>query len=231
MKSGELNRTLRRDLLSIFQPLMELPSSNRIGLGDVTLNTKGFITVFPELCARDSLTIRYYPSERSDDFRNVEIEPYAIESEREFAFLRKPTSKSVDAYDKEDDWLPQSTACEKASQRDYEGWFTANSPDLAIEGYLALAVAIEAVRQDKSKLQPCDDNGLRCAELLNDAASLSDLSDIAICEAPEKETCYQVESGLTVITIRAERVLTIPPRGIEPRDIKSVTVEQQIIVT
>jgi len=222
----KLDRTVRRDLMSIFQPLESLPKGNLIGLGNVTLTTKGVATNVPGVCARDWLTIRYAPVENTEDPPNGDVRPYAADAERQYYFLKRPSRSSLE---KADDRLPWSAECERAAKVEYEGWFSADSAYSAVRTYLIFLSGSEAVRRDATKLGDCDPGPHNsCAEQLQDLAASMDFGAFGQCGEPsEADDCYEVEVAGYVVRVRAKR----NSDATDPQNVTAVTLGGMIVLT
>jgi hypothetical protein len=231
LASRAANKTTQRDLLSIFKPVGKIDSGMLRRLRGVGLQTRSFGTEFPNVCRRDTLSLRYAPA--GDDGpppsrpEDTPLAPYGVEADSVFHVIGKarPERASRDTAA-----LVFQPAC--AAIGDEDGWFGAEDAFHALQGAVVFEQALDAVRAGKLKAKPCPDifdpKKATCEQAINAVGDLSKLDSIASCPADEGTVCYDID-------LASSTKLTITARGdqdsVAPGEILSIAIEQYIVVT
>lgn len=223
------NRTVQADLLSILKPTGRIDSGMFRMLHGVGLTTRAHGTRFHGVCERDAVTLWYAPAAGAEGGKaeDVPVQPYSLQSSPTFLFLSPP---GPDGFAQADDPLVWSAECRTADRRD-DGWFSADDEFSAVQGALALQLAVQEIRAGRLKPEPCanlNDRSQTCAQAILAVGELSRIGGIAVCPAAEGSFCYVVDlDGSTTLTITGRG----DHRTAAPSAILSIAIEQYIIVT
>jgi hypothetical protein len=198
-------------------------------LRGVGLTTQAHGTRFQGLCEREAVTLWYAPAEGAADGANakdVPVRPYSVQSAPTFLFLSPP---GPDGFVQADAPMVWSADCRAADKRGAD-WFPADDEFSAVQGALALQLAVQEIRAGRLKPEPCtlSDRTQTCAQAILAVGEVSRIERIETCTAKEGAFCYIIElPGLTRLTIigRGDR------RPAAPSSIQSIAVEEYIVVT
>lgn len=236
MSDAEKNRQVRKDLLSILLPSKTLYSSNRISMdGDVWLHTRASATPYRTLCQRDTLLLYYGSIEQSGRYEERPALPYKLDVNRSYRFVGAPkTEYLTEAIQAEEPRSPFAGECRKADHTgekdEWDGWFEAASPDLAMEGGFAMLALAEWAKQPANQFGNCikDADPAQCKARAEYGLNLDQLGGVERCK-PEKpdEACWVLGKYGTLFTIHAAKT----DKPMQAADIRSVDYEDQIIVT
>src|SRR3569832_2172194 len=81
MSAGQADRHIRRDLLSILQPLGKVTTGNLRRIRGLALDTEPYATWFDGLCRRDTIRINYAPTAESKAYEATPVQPYGLDVE------------------------------------------------------------------------------------------------------------------------------------------------------
>jgi hypothetical protein len=232
LSKSAANKQARHDLLSILKPMEQFPTGSSRQIGDIWFTTKAHGTLIPGICARDLVSLYYAPVERSQEYEDVPVRPYRVEASTSYTFVRPPSAKMLKREDDDAYRLPWQAECGAASEDDFLGWFSADKPELAVRGFLALKAAVARVKVGTLMPKSCADPHIQsqktCLEGMSDLGSdANQLSSVVKCAADVGQDCYQIDAqsmDITVITKHAEG-------GVVEEDIISFDAQQYIIVT
>lgn len=223
------NRAIQADLLSILKPTGRIDSGMLRMLHGVALTTRAHGTRVHGVCERDAVTLWYAPAEGAEGGRaeDVPVQPYSLQSSPTFLFLTPPGPDGFVQADAPRVW---SAECRAADRRD-DGWFSADDEFSAVQGALALQLAVQEVRAGRLKPEPCanlNDRSQTCAQAILAVGELSRIGSIEACPAAEGSFCYVIDlDGSTTLTITGQG----DRRPAAPSAILSIAIEQYIIVT
>lgn len=231
----EAERQARRDLDSLLEEFSGYNVGNRkLFQGDVWFWTDPRASDARGLCERDLLQIIYQPTNaRSNNASEFSVKARGIGAERYYSFLEEPTSDTLDRMYGDN---PSSTdtadrKCRSQRNEEWLGWFTAESPIAAVQGYLALLAARDALDAGLVTLDGCDSDKAediaRCRASFDYAVKAEAISKIERNNWPEGQQVFRIDSGMNWITIEMKQPALKPT----PENIKSLTVEAYIIVT
>lgn len=231
LSAGAADRLARHDLLSILKPMGRYPRGMIRRVRSAGFSTPAYATDIPGLCAVDRLMLAYAPVRASDAQEAVPVRPYGLDVSHSYAFVQTP---SIDMLRQNQDGPPSrwQTACDKADRDDRQRWFGVAEPELAVRGWLTFTAAVDALRAGRIAASPCAHSASRgqiddCPTVLA-ALTLADLGGIEDCGTPDAvDRCYKIDIGSMWISITARPTDGAPMPG----DIRSVKVEEYIIVT
>ena len=83
--SGEADLIVKKDILSVLQPILKLSQGTRPFLHNIDQTTAPFGTGYKGLCRRDVVRLRYSPTEDTGPFPNRKLRPYSVEAKAQFA--------------------------------------------------------------------------------------------------------------------------------------------------
>lgn len=222
------DRTVRRDLLSIFKPVEEVRSGQRVQLGGVGLDTPPFGTGFQDLCQKDSVALLYAPVESGDEPRDAGLKAYGISAWHEFRFLRPPPDEVGYPHGETDVW---NGACRAADDREDARWFNARDDLEAIQGTLVFRAALKAFGDGTVPVEGCE--GYRseadCKARFLAVAREEAITSIESCETEDYRTlCYVIRvSGSYQFSVTAAARNDM----VTPRAVTSIRLAEFIIVT
>jgi hypothetical protein len=231
----EAEQQARRDLDALLQDFSGYNVGNRrLFQGDVWFWTDPRVSDAPGLCERDLLQIIYQPTNpRSNNASDFTVRASAIGAERYYSFLEEPTSETLDRIYGEG---PSTTdiadrKCRAQRSEEWIGWFKAESPIVAVQGYLALLAARDALDAGLVTLDGCDSDKAediaKCRAWFDDAVKPEAISKIERNSWPEDQQVFFLDSGWNWITIEMKQPALQPT----PENVKSLKVEAYIIVT
>ena len=230
LKPSQANSVVRKDLLSVFEPVHEISSGMFLRLHGVMLSTRPYGTEFDGLCRRDTLWLHYAPVDLHAPQPDQPLQPYGFEATAEFHAVRLPVPRPEDAAMQEDVWNKDCDRIPTDEDAPWLGWFGAKNTDEAARGLHALAAAADQVRAGQLKPSGCQLFGKEdrnCSQIVLDAGDIEDIGSVESCDAEVGEACYEIDVGSTEFTI------TIKPadEGLVPKTVVSIRVEQYVIVT
>ena len=236
MSDAEKNRQVRKDLLSILQPSNSLYNSNFRSLrGDAWLQVRASATQYRSLCQRDTLSIFYESIDRTGDARDWPALPYAISSKRSYRFVAPPKPEYLEqAAQAEVRRSPFDSECRNADQirkdDEWNGWFTAESDEIAMDGGFAMLALMDWVKLPGSVFESCrkEANPKECTDRMDYSIKLDSIGEVQYCKTEQAgEQCIVLGKYGLIFTIRARDT----GKPIEAADITSVDFEEMIIVT
>lgn len=230
LSDTKAERQAKHDLNSLLEQFSGYKVGNRLALGDVWFFTTPRATAVPGLCARDIVSLYYHTVEQDpDNYRKAPVRPYRIEAKEMFSFIRNPTARTADTYlDREDNPLPWSRRCESRTEKGWTGWFYAENETEALQGFLALDAAAQAVEAGVIGISGCDsEQPARCRDTLDKARDPKFFGDVESINMPDGITRWRINALSSWITI------TVGKRVAKtlPEHVTSVEVEHYIIVT
>ncbi|MCR2832627.1 hypothetical protein [Parerythrobacter lacustris] len=232
---AEAERQARRDLDALLQEFSGYNVGNRkLFQGDVWFWTDPRASDARGLCERDLLQIFYQPTNaRSNNASEFSVQARGIGAERYYSFLEEPTSETLDRMYGDNPSSTDTTDRKCRSQRGEEwlGWFTAESPIAAVQGYLALLAARDALDAGLVTLDGCDSDQAediaKCRAWFDDAVKPEAISKIERNNWPEGQQVFRIDSGMNWITIEMKQPALQPT----PENVKSLKVEAYIVIT
>ncbi len=236
MSVTEKNRQVRKDLLSILQPSNSLYNSNHRALqGDAWLQVRASATQYRSLCQRDTLSIYYESTDRTGDAPDWPALPYAISSKHSYRFVAPPKPEYLaQAAQAEVRRSPFDSECRNADQirkdDEWNGWFTAESDEIAMDGGFAMLALMDWVKLPGSVFESCrkEANPKECTDRMDYSIKLDDIEGVEYCKAEKAgEQCVVLGKYGSIFTIHARDT----GKPMQAADITSVDFEQMIIVT
>ena len=229
LPSHEANQVVRRDLLSVLQPVKRISSGMLRQLRGVSLTTRAFGTEFDGLCRRDAVTLWYAPTERGQTTENDPVRPYSIETQALFHIVKLAHLEHTDS---ENRGNVSQESCVSADHDERADWFAAKDARTAVQGVLVLEAALGAIKVGTLKAEPCpeifDAKKASCEAVILANADIATLGSIEPCSAAVGELCYIVDLDFsTKLTIKAR----VTGDEMMPHSVKSIAIEQYIIVT
>lgn len=223
LSAREADRLARRDLLSLLQPADRNERGNLRRMRSAVLLTKPYATAYRGLCRKDMLTVDYGATATDDRYEDAPLRPYGLELS---AFFRV-TSRDFRVERRSEKFGPEpfGDACSSASAAD--AWFFADNENVAAVGYAVVMAADKALIDGTLKPAGCEETS-GCTAVAKEALRSPGPDGIVMCFAPTGERCFKVLGGSTTVTIRVNDAGNAP---IVPGSIKSLDVEQNIIVT
>lgn len=221
------DRTVRRDLLSIFKPVEEVRSGQRVQLGGVGLDTPPYGTGFQDLCQKDGVALLYAPVESGGEPRDAGLKAYGISAWHEFRFLRPPPDEVGYPEGETDVW---NGACRAADDRAEARWFSARDDLEAIQGTLVFRAAVKAFRDGTLRAQGCEyyRNEADCRARFLEVAREEAISSIESCETDDHQAlCYVIRAGTSY-----QFAITAAARSdvVAPGAVRSIRLTEFIVV-
>lgn len=235
MPEREAEQQARRDLDALLQEFSGYNVGSRILFqGDVWFWTDPRSSGVSGLCERDLLQIFYQPTNpRSNNPGDFTVRARGIGAERYYSFLQAPTSATLDRMYEEESSSTDVADRKCRSQRGEEwiGWLRAESPLVAVQGYLALVAAREALDAGLVTMQGCDSDKAevieRCRASFDYSVKPEAISEIMRNSWPEGVQQFRIDSNLNWITVEMKQPALQPT----PENVKSLKVEAYIVVT
>ena len=251
MSATAVNRTVRRDLLSVLAPTGKTTSGMRRSLQGVELSTRPVGTTFKGVCRRDSVVLWYATDEERGEPEDAPVRPYSVSAEPLFHLLELPTIDQATGWPKTSTldqracltldygWADPRNAEDQDDDDDDEEerhpavWISAKDANLAVSGALVMERALEKVKAGTLKPLPCDDNRIgpllhSCEEAITASGGWREMYSVSTCSVGTDEICYKIDAAHGI-------ELTIVASGdgedTVPTEILSIAVEQFIIVT
>ena len=227
---AKADRLARADLLSILEPMKAFPKGMVRQVRSAWFETQPYGTEISGICGQDTLIVNYAPTEQTAVRENAPVQPYSLESRHHFLFTRKPSAKMLDHLN-ERFAPPWRNECDGLKNHD-DGWFAATDAEQGLRGYLAFGAAADAVRSGRIEPSKCDlfaeEAKKGCARFILELFDAAKGDSVEDCSAGEGEVCYRIgANGDTTVTIIASKT----EGAVTAEDIRSVTVEQYIVVT
>lgn len=243
MSSGEANRQLRHDLLSILEPSGKLNPNAFIPSRGVPLATRPYGTQFEGVCRRDIITIRYVQVPAGASSADVPIRPYGVDARQTFHIFRLPGITEDMGYPKYS--LAEQPVCMNSEKTWREGqgadqdedkpmsWFEAQDAFHPVQAGFLLDMALKAIKAGTLKVAPCPDvvkySEKTCEALIDETGGLARMDSVETCPAEAGLLCYRI------MFVKAGAELTITAKGDDespvPSRILSVAVDNYIITT
>lgn len=223
------NRTVQRDLLSVFEPVAQIDSGMVRQLRGVGLRTRAFGTEFPGVCRRDALTLRYAATDQDAKPEDRPVRPYGVETQAFFHVDHLPRLSGTGRGDGAEVWQEQ---CVLAGRDEGENWFAATDARTAVRGVLVLAAAVAAVRSGALKPSPCPSvfypEKQTCEAAILENGDVAKIDSIDMCPATAGTMCFNVDlNSSTKLTITARAA----GDALVPSAITSIAIAQYIVVT
>jgi hypothetical protein len=216
------DQTIRRDMLSILQPITEIDPGMFTILHGQSLETRPVGTAFEGVCRRDVLTLWYAPAvPNMSPSRDTPLRPYSIDAEPNFHIIHRPKADGLGAQV----WRSECTAL-----NDQARWFGAKDAFHAAQGALLLEAILDEIRIGRLKSAPCPHalDSQSCEKTILEFAALAKLDSAETCPSDTGSICY-------ILNFEASTRLTIRALGndktIAPSGPFSVSVEQFLTVT
>lgn len=235
MSERDAERQARSDLDALLGDFSGYNVGNRrLFQGDVWFWTDPRASDASGLCERDLLQIFYQPTNpRSNNASDFTVRARGIGAERYYSFLQAPTSATLDRMYEEESSSTDVADRKCRSQRGEEwiGWFRVESPLVAVQGYIALVAAREALDAGLVTMQGCDSDKAevieRCRVSFDYSVKPEAISKIERNSWPEGVQQFRIDSNLNWITIEMKQPALQPT----PENVKSLKVEAYIVVT
>lgn len=223
------NRSVQRDLLSVLEPVDKIESGMSRRLRGVGLTTHAYATEFEGVCRRDAVTLWYAPTERSSDPEDMPLRPYSLDAQPLFHIVKLPHEERRDMQEGRYVWGAQ---CNSIGRREDVNWFSSKDARTAVQGALVLDAALEEVRSGRLKAKPCpnifDIKTKTCEEAILATGKASEIDTVEPCFSEPGGVCFAIDlSSSTKLTITA----TVAGDELAPTSVKSISIEQYIIVT
>ena len=192
------------------------------------LSTRPYGAGFSGLCERDSIWLKYAPTNLDDEAADQPLQAYGVETQASFHALRSPgTGLSNDAA-AENVWDQE---CDRLAGRAGIIWFNARNADDAVQALRLLRAATDKVRAGELTPKACDlfpNNRRTCAQTMLDEGDPQQIHSVAPCAADPGFECFTIDAGdLTELTIVGRKSADQDA----PASVESVTVAQLIVVT
>lgn len=211
--------TVRRDLVSVFEPGASLEEGNSIDLTAARgrLRTRPYATSTTGLCRRDDVILGYAgPDSRSGRATLSERAtiPFGVTAESWFRMVRNdPPGLSRDR--------PVGGECAGLDRAETRGWFRAPNVYVATDGYRAFAAALQQLHARGRRIAGCrESTALRfCREQLP-PASLERIVSIDRCQAAPPRFCFTIGVADDITVTLRTRYGNRPQAVIERIDIE-----------
>ena len=225
---GAANKTVRTDLLSLFQPVQKISRGMLVRLRGVQLVTHPYGTEFNGLCRRDELDLKYAPTDLASKPAAQPLQPYGFDAAPAFHIARLP-SRVADRRDNSE--LIWSETCDRLEHDDGAHWFGADTALHAAQGANFLQAAVDRVKAGTLKAEPCTDrlnSKTTCEQVILEEGDLAKIDQIAVCPSTPGLACYAIDlDASTRLTITGK----VAEGELVPTTIETITVEQYVIVT
>ena len=223
LSAKEADRVARRDLLSILQPAGRNERGNLRRMLSAGFLTKPYATAYRGLCRKDMLTVSYGTTATDDRYEDAPLRPYGLE----LSALFRVTSRDFRVERRSEKFGPEpfEDACSSTSAADT--WFFADNENVAAVGYAVVMAADKALVDGTLKPATCEWTS-DCTTAARETLRSPGPDGIVMCLAPKGERCFEVIGRGAIVWIRVDDVGNTP---IAPGSIKSLDVEQNIIVT
>lgn len=226
MNEAATNREVRRDLLSIFEPVEPARKGMFIRQRAHWLVTKAYTTALRGVCQRDTLALNYAAVEPGR--AEARLAPYGIETSHQFRITEMPVETDVPTAEGEEE------GCAQISRHDPK-WFSAASYEVAGDGYRAVRAVLSRIRAKTLGPAICaaapdsrSGSAMDCAAQVGGALRDEIFSSVESCDAKVGSHCYAIwGNGDYKITV----TLRDRQNGSLPEDVESVIAEEYIIVT
>ena len=222
------NKTVRTDLLSLFQPVQKIRRGMFVRLRGVQLLTYPYGTEFKGLCRRDELNLHYAPTDLAPKPDAQPIQPYGFDAGPAFHITHLP-GRVGDREDKSE--LVWSETCDRLEHDDGAQWFGADTAIHAAQGANFLQAAVDRIKAGTLKAEPCTDrlnSKKTCEQVILEEGDLAKIDRIEICSSTPDLICYAIDlDGSTRLTITGK----VEEGELVPTKIETITVEQYVIVT
>ena len=235
LSSRQADRQFRRDLLSILRPMESYPRGHRHLVGDVWTFTKAVATEFEPLCSRDMLSLAYQPVSRDGEAEDWPVRPSEVTTARSYRFVSPPRPEHLKAVKKDGYYRsPFASGCRAADKvidnNPWAGWFSAASPEQAMDAGFAMLALQEWEKQPTSQYGSCatEADPAGCKVLFALSLGLDHIGNVRNCksELPD-EICLVLSDFSSEFTIHALKT----GKPMRAMDIRSVNFEEMIIVT
>lgn len=235
LPSDRANRQVHRDLLSILRPIGRISSGNMRRVGDVWMHTKASATDYRSLCQRDTLSLNYALVEQGEPIEQVPLRPVSLNAERSYRFVAKPKPEYLEEANRDGHYRsPFASECRRADRADdnneWEGWFVAESPELALAGGFAMLAVQEWAKAPGHEFASCrpDDRLDQCKAKHLFELDLQTIGAVGECKADRAgEICITLGRWSYDLTIKARDT----GKPMSAGDILSVDYQIVIIVT
>jgi hypothetical protein len=228
LSAKEADRVARRDLLSILQPTGKNKRGMLRRMRGIGFFTKPYATPYKGMCREDILTLNYGATAGDSRYEDAPLRPYALQTSAWFLILSKDFK--VERRPAEFGPEPFDGKCSALSTE--EAWFAAEDEYVAARGY-ATAIAA-ADRLADGSLDPTLCEGIfpttTCRQAARELLRPDSVGSVSRCPAPQKERCFVIDGNDTKATIRTDGDDN-DDAPITPASIKSVAIEQYIIIT
>jgi hypothetical protein len=223
------NKTVRKDLLSLFQPVQRISPGMRVRLQGVQFLTHPYGTEFKGLCRRDELDLNYAPTDQAAKPAVQPLRPYGIDAAPAFHVTRLP-SRGVARGDGSE--LVWNKACKQLEGDDDALWFGADTAFHAAQGANFLQVAVDRVKAGTLKAGACsgrlNSEKTTCDQVIVEVGDLAKIDQITVCPSTPELACYAIDlDGSTRLTI----IGRVAEEELVPTAIVSIAVERYIVAT
>lgn len=228
LKPSLADRVARQDLLSVFEPVGEISSGMFLQLHGVGMTTRPYGTEFASLCQRDTLTIKYAPTDFEAKPSDQPIRPYGVETTAYFHAAGVPARLPEGPRQRGYAW---NTSCGRLAGDTKIRWFRARNAEEAAKAVNVLQVAIDQVRAGTLKPISCElltnEKGT-CEQTILHQGVIGQIFEVEACSAQPGLECFVVDFGAGIVTTI---VATPSAEGLTPLSVVSIKVEQYLIVT
>jgi hypothetical protein len=240
LSSRAAGKKVKADLVSILRSPGRIKGMT-VHVGDVWMHGKAYATEYKGLCQRDTLSLYYAPvedipmSDWHDAAAEVPVRPYKIQTATTYRFVSPPKPEYLQqpGDDQEEIYRsPFAAECAKADKitdgNEWSGWFSAPSPEKAMEIALVIPAIREWAKVKNNELLGCAaSNYGSCKNDGLDSLSIENPGGFAECSVGADELCFQIGSYGEIFTIRARKT----GESLTASDIISVERKMNIIVT
>lgn len=233
LSERDAERQARRDLDALLTDFSGYHVGKRILFqGDVWFWTEPRSSEAEGMCERDLLQIFYQPANpRSHDDENFTVRARSIEATRYYGFSELPSARTLEAMG-DGDTAPSIHAdrkCQAKLNDEWTGWFRTESPEVAVQGYLALAAARDALDAGLVEISGCEDTpeaiGTRCRTMFDRAVKDGIFSSITRTDSSDTLVEFTIDAGV-LITLQMDS----PALQFEAANIRSVKVQTYIVI-
>jgi len=228
LSAKEADRVARRDLLSILRPTGKNKRGMLRRMRGIAFFTKPYATPYKGMCREDILTLNYGATARDGRYEDAPLRPYGLQTSAWFLIL----SKNFKVEQRSAEFGPEPFDAKCASHSTEEAWFAADDDYIAARGYAAAVAA--ASRLADGSLDPALCDGIfpttTCRQAARELLRPDGIASVSRCAAPQKERCFVIDGNDTKATLRIDGDDN-DDAPITPASIKSVAIEQYVIIT
>lgn len=228
----QADKQARRDLESVLLPAGQYPHGMRIEVGTKWISTRPYSLEIPGICAQDTLVLLYAPVEAGKADPDRVVEPYGLESMRNYALLKAPYPDMLD--DTGDNArLRQQSACRALSRNQETVWISAKDPVLIVQGWLAFDAAFGGVDNGSLQLANCNiwpgTEKRDCISEFKARHTYARLASVDQCDAEKGQQCFRLDiDGMWItVTVRAGADF----HRLDTTDIEQAGLDEYIVVT